>query len=115
MNAMRASMSFMSCRRIGAALAVLLAALAPAGVIGAEPLFSFDAAPGKLTKAVAPAHYAIELEPDLKSLTFTGRETVDVELREATAQITLNAVDMSIAEVTADGEAGPAAVTLDVA
>jgi hypothetical protein len=43
---------------IASIFAALLAALACAH---AEPLFSFDATPGKLPKSAVPTHYAIDL------------------------------------------------------
>jgi aminopeptidase N len=56
----------------------------------AEAPFQFDQTPGKLPKTVVPELYTIDIVPDLKALTLTGHETIDVELRKAGASITLN-------------------------
>ena len=53
-------------RRAAATLALAFVAMASAT---AEPRYSFDATPGRLPKTVVPTHYAIELEPNLDSLT----------------------------------------------
>jgi hypothetical protein len=37
------------------------------GAVRAEPVFSFDATPGKLPKTVVPISYSIELRPDAGS------------------------------------------------
>jgi aminopeptidase N len=79
----------------------------------AESTYSFDTTPGKLPKAVIPVHYAIELIPDLKSLGIAGVEVVDVEVREPTARLTLNAVDMTLGAATIDDDAQRADVALD--
>jgi aminopeptidase N len=94
-------------------LLLLLLPVSPAAA--AEPVFSFDATPGRLPKTVVPLHYAIELTPDLQNLTLSGREDVDIELREATAQLTLNAVNMTIASASIDDDAEPAGIALDAA
>ena len=78
------------------ATAILVVALLAARAAAAEPGYSFDATPGKLPKTVVPVHYAIELEPNLDSLTLAGVELVEIEVREPVAQISLNAVDMTL-------------------
>src|SRR5215470_5464541 len=83
---------------------ILLTVLAT-GPAMAESAFSFGATPGKLPKTVAPIHYALDLTPDLDTLTFSGSEVVDIEVMEPTARLVLNAVDMTIAAATVDGEA----------
>jgi aminopeptidase N len=94
-------------------VALLMMLLPPP--LAAEPLFSFEATPGKLPKAVVPVRYDIDLSPDLAQLTIAGRETVEIELREAEARITLNAVNMAIDEASVDDGAHRAAVALDTA
>lgn len=64
--------------------------------VGADPGFSFADTPGELPKQVVPKHYAIALAPDLNSLTFTGSETIDIEVQKATSQIILNALELSV-------------------
>ena len=90
--------------------AVLLLALA-AGRATAEPVFSFDATPGRLPKTVVPIHYALDLAPDLDKLTFAGSEVVDIEVKAPTDKLVLNAVDMTIGAATIEG--ATAEVTLD--
>jgi Peptidase M1 N-terminal domain len=79
----------------------------------AESRYSFDATPGKLPKTVVPTHYAIELEPDLEGLTLAGAEVVDIEVREPTAQLVLNAVAMTLNAASIDNEAKSAVIALD--
>ena len=42
------------------------------------------------------------LTPDLKSATFTGKESIDIVLREPSSAITLNAAEIKFVSVTAD-------------
>ena len=94
-----------------ATAATLLLALAGAAL--AEPTFSFDTTPGKLPKTVVPLHYAIELMPDLETLALPGVETIDIEVREPTARLTLNAVNIVFASATIDADAQRAEIALD--
>jgi len=96
-------------------LATLALMLAMSGAAGAEQLFSFDATPGRLPKNVVPVHYAIDLKPDMASLTLAGVETVDIEVREPTARIVLNTVNTTFDAVGIDGDAQRAEVTQDAA
>ena len=52
-----------------------------------------------------PLKYEITLAPDLESFTFTGSETIDVEITQPTATLSLNAADIEVqsAAVTPDG------------
>ena len=95
------------------ALAFVLA-LVLHGAAAAEPVNSFAATPGKLPKTVVPTHYAIELEPDLEKLTLAGAVVADIEVREPTARVVLNAVNMTLAGATAD-ETLSATISLDTA
>ena len=61
-----------------------------------------------------PIHYAIELEPNLESLTLAGAVVVDIEVREPTAQVVVNAVNMTLTGATAD-ETQSASIALDAA
>ncbi|UFX47038.1 M1 family metallopeptidase [Bradyrhizobium sp. 41S5] len=97
-------------RRLATAIGLLLATAAAAQ---AEQTFSFDGTPGKLPKTVVPLSYAIELTPDITSLALPGVETADIEVREATAQLTLNAINTTFAEATIDDGAQRAEVTTD--
>src|SRR5512134_3990932 len=72
------------------------------------------ARPGRLPPGVVPVHYEIAVEPDAAALRFTGRATIDIEVRRPTDEIVLNAVDLDIASARLDGER-QAAVALDAA
>src|ERR1700688_3647676 len=102
-------------RDLGAVLAATVLVFSVSNGAAAEPAFSFDAAPGKLPKAVIPVHYAIELTPDLESLALAGAETVDIEVREPTARLTLNAIDTIFASAAIDDDAQRAEIALDAA
>jgi aminopeptidase N len=94
-----------------AATAVLMVSLSSSAM--AEPAYSFDTTPGKLPKTVIPVHYTIELTPDLTSLALKGAEVVDIEVREPTAQLVLNAVDMTLGAASIDDETQRADIALD--
>jgi puromycin-sensitive aminopeptidase len=51
-----------------------------------------------LPATVRPTKYDLTLSPDLVACTFTGEETVDIEVRQSTAQIVLNAAELEIHE-----------------
>jgi aminopeptidase N len=93
--------------------ATLVLLLSVPGTAVAEPIFSFDTTPGKLPKSVVPLHYAIELTPDLESLKLAGVETVDIEVREPTARLVLNAIETTFGSVTLDDGAQRAEIALD--
>ncbi|WP_426436573.1 M1 family metallopeptidase [Bradyrhizobium genosp. P] len=101
-----------SLRRVATGAALLLSMVAGAF---AEQTFSFDATPGKLPKSVIPVSYTIELTADFTTLALPGVETVEVEVREPVAQVTLNAVNTAFGDVTADDGAQRAAVVTDTA
>src|SRR5829696_7754121 len=100
-----------SARYVGAMLALMFVS----GAVRAEPVFSFDATPGKLRKTVVPISYSIELRPDAESLALPGVEVIDIEVREPTARLTLNAVNTTFASVTVDDSLTRADVALDAA
>ena len=56
--------------------------------------------PYRLPRHVRPTRYDLRLEPDLATLTFTGDETVTLDVEEPTAEIVLNAVDLAFGEAT---------------
>jgi aminopeptidase N len=101
-----------SARYVGAMLALMFVV---SGAVRAEPVFSFDATPGKLPKTVVPISYSIELRPDAGSLALSGVEVIDIEVREPTARLTLNAINTTFASVTVDDGLARADVTLDAA
>jgi len=92
-----------------AAIALLVACVSGAAGEG----FSLDQTPGRLPRTAVPLHYAIALEPDLENLTFAGSELIDLDLREATSRLVLNAADMTLTAASIDGPGASAAIALD--
>ncbi|MFN3434530.1 MAG: M1 family metallopeptidase, partial [Sphingomonas sp.] len=70
-------------------------------------------AAGSLPTTVVPILYDIAVIPNATALTFTGSETVAIDVKTATPTITLNAADLAIAEATFDGK--PVRYALDKA
>jgi puromycin-sensitive aminopeptidase len=62
--------------------------------------------PYRLPRHVVPTRYEIRLEPDLVTASFTGSEIVTVTVTEPTAEIALNAVELSIAEALVENDRG---------
>ena len=60
----------------------------------------------RLPRTVVPSRYDIRLEPDLETATYTGEEIVQVEVRDETDEIQLNAVELTITHVAAEGPDG---------
>jgi puromycin-sensitive aminopeptidase len=56
--------------------------------------------PYRLPQHATPTRYDLQLEPDLTALTFTGEETVTLDVTAPTAEIVLNAVELTISEAT---------------
>ena len=52
--------------------------------------------PATLPSNVKPVSYRLTLEPDLEKFTFEGKETIEIEVVEPTASITLNAIELEI-------------------
>ncbi len=67
----------------------------------------------RLPENARPEHYALHLTPDLKAATFTGQETIDLLLATPSTTVTLNALELTIASVTAFGQS--AKISFDVA
>jgi aminopeptidase N len=103
----------MSARRFTVAASPWLACVFLALGFASSALTPTEAA-GKLPDNVIPVHYRIELRPDLDRAMIAGSEVIDIEARETTDRIELNAVAMTIKRAGLDGEASQvAAVTLD--
>ena len=75
----------------------------------AEEPFRFDAVPGKLPKEVVPTFYDLHLTPDTEKRTFSGEETVQVEVRKPTSRFVLNAKNLVLTDpkLTGPDEADP--------
>lgn len=50
----------------------------------------------RLPSTVTPINYNITLQPNLKSFTFTGSQSIKVKINEETKQIVLNALELEI-------------------
>ena len=53
-----------------------------------------------LPETASPSKYRIKLQPDLKNFTFTGEQSVDIQVLEPTSTIVLNTVDLEISSAT---------------
>lgn len=72
--------------------------------------------PYRLPRNVVPRAYRLHLAPDLEAASFAGRETVDLEVLEATSVVTCNALDLVVTSATirdAGGVSHEAAVAYD--
>ncbi len=69
----------------------------------------------RLNGDVLPTHYDLKLTPDLKAATFSGVETIDVVLKDASKSITLNSLEIEYqsVSVTAANTTQTATVTSD--
>ena len=67
---------------------------------------------GRLPTNVTPLAYDITVEPDAAKMSFTGQETVSIQVAAPAKTITLNAVDLAISDVKLDGRI-PATVALN--
>jgi len=93
----------------------LFASLLAAASARADATFSFADTPGRLPKTVVPIHYSIDLRPDLEKSTLAGSELVDIEVREATDRVVLNALNLTVDTAAIEGESAQAAITADTA
>lgn len=71
----------------------------------AEKPFDFASTPGKLPKQVVPEEYAVRITPDVAKKTFTGSESVKLNVREPVKQIVLNVLEIKVTKATVDGKA----------
>jgi aminopeptidase N len=78
----------------------------------AEQPFDFDHTPGKLPKIVVPDTYTIDIVPDLQKLTLSGRETITLDVRQATDSMMLNQNGLALGSATLEDGAA-AAITND--
>lgn len=74
-------------------------------IVAAEAPFSFDSAPGRLPKDVAPVDYDVALVPDIPTHTVRGTETITLKIRSATTTLTFNSLHQALEHVLFDGHA----------
>ena len=69
----------------------------------------------RLPTTVIPTHYTLKLAPDLKAATFSGEESIDVNISQPANSITLNAIEIAFQSVTIDsnGSQQTGTVSLD--
>jgi aminopeptidase N len=78
-------------------------ALSFAIAASAEAPFSFDATPGRLPKDVVPVGYSMTVVPDASALTLRGSESVQLQVRTATARLQFNSKNETLHDVRLDG------------
>jgi aminopeptidase N len=72
----------------------------------------------QLPRSVRPTHYTVAITPHVDTLSFDGRATVDIDILQPTASITLNALNLSfasasLAPASGNGRAAVPKVTVD--
>ncbi len=74
-----------------------------------------SAAAQRLSATVVPTHYTLKLTPEMKTATFAGVETIDVNIQQPTRSITLNAAQIKFQSVVVypNGPKQTATVSLD--
>jgi aminopeptidase N len=75
--------------------------------LGSEKPFSFKDTHGKLPKEVVPTDYSVRIVPDIDKLTFTGTETVKLNVRSSVRKLVLNALELKIEVASIDGKDFP--------
>jgi aminopeptidase N len=101
------------CRRVSALALTLL--LVGTGGASAAPLAASETPARTLPQDIVPVHYRIELAPDLESSTVAGRAFIDVEVREPTARIVLNALDLTLNAARVESFEDAASIATDAA
>lgn len=66
-----------------------------------------------LPDTVVPSHYELRIVPDSRHLSFTGSVKIDLQVRQATQQIVLNAADLDFSKVRLSGVKAAPAVSYD--
>ena len=82
------------------AIALALAGLTTAAFAAPAADTSDQLATTQLPRGVRPTHYDVSVVPHAKELTFDGKVAIAVDVVDATPSITLNAEDMTFANVT---------------
>ncbi len=62
-----------------------------------------------LPGAVRPTKYTLKLQPDMEQSTFSGEETITIQVVEPTPEIVLNSIELEVgsAALTKDGVTSP--------
>ena len=79
-----------------------------------EKPFNFNEAPGKLPREVVPTEYTIRIVPNLDNFTFSGSESVKLDVRSPVRQLMLNALEVKVDAASVDDkELPPSAIKTD--
>jgi hypothetical protein len=78
-------------------------------------LYPCTASAGRLPATVVPEHYGLAFTIDMDGERFSGGETINVRVAEATSQIVFNALDLDVRDATiaAGGATQKATVSFD--
>ncbi len=88
--------------------------LVPFPLVKAEKPFDFASTPGKLPKNVVPKEYEVRIVPNIGSRSFTGSESVKLDVRERVRQLVLNAAEVRVISAAVDGkQIAPAGIRAD--
>ena len=89
--------------------------LLPVLLLAATSVTASAAAPDRivLPDDVVPTHYGISIVPDATKLTFTGSVNIDIDVKQATKTIVLNAADLAFKHVSLKGVAKAPVVIFD--
>ncbi|HSY08621.1 MAG TPA: M1 family aminopeptidase [Steroidobacteraceae bacterium] len=98
-------------------LAISVLRLVALAMIGPLQSAQAAAAPDRivLPDSVTPAHYDLEVTPDMAHLSFRGHVRIAVEVARPTQTIVLNAADLIFERVTLSGRTTRPEITLDSA
>ena len=86
----------MMLRTAPVSLLLTLAAVSATGIACAQ----------RLPTNARPDHYMLSLAPDIKAASFAGTETIDLTLAAPSKTITLNAIELKLLSVSANGQPG---------
>ena len=75
-------------------------------------VFALPASAQRLPGDVTPRHYDLRFDVDLANARFTGTETIDVDLSQATRTIVLHAAEITFREVTIDSQSASQRATV---
>ena len=67
-----------------------------------------------LPTAVRPIHYDLTIEPDFTNFTFKGRAIIDVEVKEETSVVTMNATELKFQNVSVSGAKAVSRANMEV-
>jgi len=103
----------MNIRHSALRMRAALAAAAAFACLGLAPTCALNAQ--RLPDTVRPEHYTLALTPDLKAATFTGVESIDLTIKAAVTNITLNSIEIAFQSVTVNsgGKEQKATIALD--